>query len=154
MTITQEELLDREMIREVIYRYCKAVDQMDWDLLFKCFTADAKHEHGPYAGDNKYFKGVVESVISSADGTHHTIGTIIIELDGDNAKTESSFVAYHRFPGGPVDATPIPTNGVDTDWILAGRYLDDFVRTDDGWKISRRQAPQDWMRIEPAGPKR
>lgn len=153
MTITHNDLLDRELIREVIYKYCKAVDQLDWELLFQCFTDDAKHEHGPFSGNNESFKEIVETVISGADGTHHTIGTILIELDGDKAKTESSFVAYHRFPGGPDGSAPVPTNGVDTDWILAGRYIDDFVKTQDGWKISYRRAPQDWMSIAKAHPK-
>lgn len=147
--ISHDELLDREMIRDIIYKYCKAVDQMDWDLFSQCFTEDAQHEHGPYSGGNDFFKEVVSQVISAADTTLHNIGTILIDISGDRAKTESSFIAYHRFPGGPEGSAPIETHGVDTDWIVAGRYLDDFIKTNDGWKIFYRQGVHDWTRIDP-----
>ena len=153
MTITQSDLIDRELIRDVIYRYCKGIDRLDFDLLFDCFTEDATHQHGDYSGNNDFFKGLVSDVIANADGTLHTIGTILIDLKNDEAETESCFVAYHRFPGGPDGAAPIPTGGVDTDWVVAGRYIDQFVRTNSGWKISHRKAIHDWTRSDPAHPK-
>lgn len=45
-----EELLARENIRDVIYRYCRAVVSRDWESVRACFAQDASISHGSYSG--------------------------------------------------------------------------------------------------------
>ena len=45
------ELMDREAIREVIHRYCQAVDRCDLALLKSCYHADGFDDHGFFAGN-------------------------------------------------------------------------------------------------------
>ena len=44
---------------------------------------------------------------------------------------------------------PVVTNGVETDWIVAGRYRDTLRLIDNEWKIINRIGSTDWDRVEP-----
>ena len=53
MTMSQgkiTELLDREAIRDCIYRYCRGVDRADEASLRGAYWPDATDQHGPYSG--------------------------------------------------------------------------------------------------------
>jgi hypothetical protein len=40
-------------------------------------------------------------------------------------------------------------DGVRRDWVLAIRYLDRYVRSDDGWRIEDRHLVVDWLEDRP-----
>ena len=44
------ELLDREAIRDCIYRYCRGIDRADEASLRSSYRPDATDRHEPYAG--------------------------------------------------------------------------------------------------------
>lgn len=151
MTIKLEELLDREQIKEVIYQYCKYVDAKDWDAVHTCFTSDATHLHATIGGNNDEFIAMASGVISQTDGTLHSVGNVLIDMDGTEASSEASFVAYHLIKAGREGY--LETKDVDEDWIVAGCYHDRWRKTSDGWKICRRQAKHHWIRREDAMPR-
>lgn len=151
MTITPESLASREQIKEVIYAYCFGVDRQDWARVRACFTDDATHDHGTFEGGNDAFIGFAADVLKQMDGTMHTIGNVIITLDGDSATSEATFTAYHRMRGG--SEGPLAPIEQDTDWIVAGRYCDTWRHQDGAWRIERRQAIHDWTRMDPANAK-
>jgi hypothetical protein len=70
------------------------------------------------------------------------IGNSLIEFDDDDENTaygEIYFNAYHK----------TIENGVKTDVIIAGRYLDRYERRDGIWKIAYRSEVNDWSKTEP-----
>jgi hypothetical protein len=67
--------------------------------------------------------------------TMNFVGTQQVDLDADRATAETYVLSYHRR-----DATPA------SDDVAGTRYLDDVVRTADGWRIERRRAELLWFR--------
>ena len=153
------QLLDKQAITEVITTYARALDRFDEDLLRSVFHPDSQHAHGfvgpssdpslpSSPGKPGDFVAYAYAVLATHSRTHHQLGNVLIELDGDNAYTESYFSAYHRMraKGDPLAAP----NAYDTemDFLVGGRYIDRMQKRDGVWKISHRTGLTDWMRTE------
>jgi 3-phenylpropionate/cinnamic acid dioxygenase small subunit len=128
-------LLDRQEIVELCCRYATALDAKDWVGLRSCFTADPVFVHpgGRLAGADAIVARSREA-LGPLDVTHHLIGTVVVEVDGDQARARCYFQAQHvrrQAPGG------------DT-YVIAGRYADRLVRLDEGWRIAERQQTYLW----------
>jgi ketosteroid isomerase-like protein len=125
-----EVLLHKEAIREQIYKWCRAADRNDKELMRQIYHPDAIDEHGDV------FKGPASEFIelNMADKVkgmkvpHHLIGNILIELDGNVAKVESyccDFLTFEEADG-------------NYDMLGWGRYLDRFELRNGEWKIAHR----------------
>ena len=42
-------------ISDIIYKYCRAIDRMDRELLESVFHEDSTHHHGEYKGSSSHF---------------------------------------------------------------------------------------------------
>ena len=137
-----EALRDKQAIAEVCYRYAFALDARDWPALQRCFTADAT----AYYRDQNPSRGYpaietrIRSALAPLSSTQHLIGNVLVTLAGDEADSVCYLQAQHVRPG---------TDGGDTH-IIAGRYLDHFVRTPDGWRIAQRRLEAVWTAGNPA----
>jgi ketosteroid isomerase-like protein len=137
-----DALRDKQAITEICYRYAIALDARDWAALRTCFTADAT----AYYRDGNPSRGYpaierrVRSALAPLSATQHLIGNVAVTLDGDEAHSVCYLQAQHVRPG---------TAGGET-LIVAGRYLDHFVRTADGWRIARRRLKIAWTDGNPA----
>ena len=89
------ELIERERIRDVIFRYCEAVDAKDWDTVMSCFTADAKISHGSYDCPAETFLGFVQGILNNMTKTVHVVGGTVISIDGDGAELSTAFTSFH-----------------------------------------------------------
>ncbi|MEM9257910.1 MAG: nuclear transport factor 2 family protein [Pseudomonadota bacterium] len=155
------QLLAKQEITEVIFRYARAIDRLDEEELRSVFHPESRHSHfyeGPSSdpsapstdeapGD---FVAFAISFLSACSRTHHQLGNTLIQFDSDAAaKAETYFTAYHRMRarGDPLAAD----NAHDTemDFLVGGRYLDHFALQDGHWKIVQRTGMTDWMRLEP-----
>ena len=145
-----EESLERERIRNVIHNYCRAIDERRFDDVMKSFSADAKIKHGSYDGAAKDFVDFLSNVLNRMDVTLHNLGGIIVTFEGDDlAHSHATFSSFHRISGEHAQVGPVTTNGVETDWIVAGRYRDTLQLIDGEWKIINRIGSTDWDRVEP-----
>jgi len=154
------ELLDKQSISDVIMTYARAIDRFDEELLRSVFHADSQHAHG-FVGPSSDpslpskpgapldFVAFAFDVLRTLTRTHHQLGNILIEVNGDNAYAETYFSAYHRMRA--KDDPLAAENAYDTemDWLVGGRYIDRFQRREGTWKISHRTGLTDWMRLEP-----
>lgn len=153
------ELYDKQAITEVIMTYCRGIDHMDEQLIRSVFHPGSMHEHGfkgpssdptrpstPEApGD---FVSFALGTLAGHTRTHHQLGNIFIELEGDIAFTEAYFTAFHRMrPKSDPKAGPMAFD-TEMDFWVGGRYMDLMERRDGVWKISSRKATTDWQRIE------
>jgi len=138
-------LASRAEIAEVALRYCRAIDRCDEALLRGCFHADATHEHGAFKGLSSDLCASALQIVAGVILTHHQLGPVSIDLDGERAFTETYFTAYHRF-----GAVPPPGGRPHEDRILGGRYVDRFERRDGVWRIAHRRGVNEWMRYEAA----
>jgi hypothetical protein len=143
-------LLDKQEIKEIIYKYCRAIDRRDLDLLQSLFHADSTHDHGPYEGSSSGFCRFVMEAFKTIGETQHLVGNILIDLEGDTAFTETYWVAFHRIPEKqPEGAVLFRSHGRDEDLFIGGRYIDRFECRDGVWKIAHRFGVHDWQRWEP-----
>jgi SnoaL-like domain len=134
------ELCDREAIRDCLMRYCRGADRCDEALLRSAFWPDATDSHAMpgRAPLNAYvFIERILPKLRAMDRTMHTLGNILIELAGADARVETYFHAYHRLR---------EADGRARDVVTAGRYLDRFVRREREWRIAERVVVIDWFR--------
>ena len=130
------QLQDRESIREVIHRYCQAVDRCDLDMLKSCYHPDAYDDHGFFAGNAHDFAEYVVPVLAEVDSSIHAITNTRIELDGDRAACASQWSVVHR----------LAHEAGFTDYWHNGRYLDVFEKREGEWKILHRVIAADMDR--------
>ncbi len=145
LTAQIADLTSRAKIAEVVMRYCRAIDRCDEPLLRSCFHADATHEHGAFKGLSADFCASAMQIVAGLVLTHHQLGPVSIDLDGDRAFTETYFTSYHRF-----GAVPPPGGKPHEDRIMGGRYVDRFERRAGVWRIAHRKGVNEWMRYEAA----
>ena len=146
-----EEQQQRERIRTVIHKYCRAIDERRFDDVMASFSTDAKIKHGSYDDTAKNFVGFLSNVLNRMEGTLHTLGGIIVEFESPElAHSHATFTSFHRISAQHDKVGPVITNGVDTDWVVAGRYRDTLQLIEGEWKIIHRIGSTDWDRVEPS----
>ena len=86
-----EQLMDREAIRDCLFRYCRAIDRHDEALLRTVYWPEARDFHGAFNGPVSEFIPFVMELGKSLENIAHNLGNIIIQLDGHKAHVESYF---------------------------------------------------------------
>ncbi|MFT7598092.1 MAG: hypothetical protein ACI8TP_001013 [Acidimicrobiales bacterium] len=140
MALTTNDLLARQEIADVILRYARGVDRLDFDLVRSCYHPDAYDDHGSYAGDIDGFISMCEKFLPRWTATMHFMGNMLIEVDNDVAKAETYAVAYHH---------RIDDDGTGKDDVFGIRYVDRFENRDGDWLIAHRVVATEWRRVEP-----
>ena len=139
------DLVDDLAIRRVLYRYCRGIDRLDLEMVRACYHPDATDNHGDYSGGVDGFLEYVRGARAVYESTMHTLGNILIEIDGDVARSEAYALAQHRIP--PRGRHPQRDN-----WVGL-RYIDRFERRDDRqWRIAERICVYEWTRTDPVEP--
>ena len=96
MGLTIDDLLAKEEIREVLFRYCRGIDRLDFDLVESCYHPDAYDDHGTFQGNVPDFVTMCRGFLPRFVCTQHFLGNMLIEVEGDRARAETYAVAYHR----------------------------------------------------------
>ena len=91
---------DKIEIADVVYKYCRAIDRMDPELLESIFHEDSIHHHGEYEESFVRFCNFAFDILSEMEFTQHLVGNLLIEVDGDTAWSEAYWTAYHRIAKG------------------------------------------------------
>lgn len=82
-------LRDREAIRDVLHRYCRAVDRADTEMLKTCYWPDGFDDHGFFGGNAMEFCEYITPLLRKTAATTHSMSNPIIDLDGNSADCES-----------------------------------------------------------------
>ena len=135
-------LLDKQEITELCYRYALALDGRDWSGLAGLFTPDANafYLDKPPCHGYRAIEDTVREALTPMTGSQHLISNVVVRLDGDQAESSCYLQAQHVKAGTP---------GGDN-FIIAGRYDDKLVRTQDGWRIRERRLAMTWTEGNPA----
>lgn len=140
VTKIASELADREAIRECLCRYSRGVDRLDADMVRSAYWEDCIDNHLDFTGNAEEFIAWSFPIMGSMDQTMHIIGNVLMTIRGNKADVESYFYGIHRIN------TP---DGGKADVIGAGRYVDNFEKRGDEWRIARRLVITDWFRQYP-----
>jgi len=129
-TPASSAMADRFAIRELIDRYCYAVNERDWAALESCYTEDAVWDVGkPLSFRLEGRKAIVEvasTKISEEDYVAQTAHATMIWLDGATARAHSTIKEVVRSKGGAAGIQILAT------------YADDLVRLDGEWRFKTR----------------
>ena len=121
---------DRRQLHDVMLSYAAAVDDRDMARYRACFAEDAEiigfGEETVTGADA--WTASVESQLDAFSSTQHLMSPQLAAITGDTASARTDVQALHVLKDG---------NGAM--FTLWATYLTDFVRNDDGWKISRHE---------------
>lgn len=125
-------LEDRALIQDVLFRYARAVDRLDYERIRDCYFPDAVDNHGGYVGT---VDGLVEDIRrrhQSIDISQHFITNVLVEFTGeDAAHVESYCLCYLRQQA--ADGSREHELAV-----IRCRYVDRFERRAGRWAIADR----------------
>lgn len=155
-----EELLQKQAIVEIVYRYARAIDRLDGALLRSCFHPGSTHRHFfegpssdpllPSTDENPAdFVAFALGRLCTYSRTHHQMGNTMIDFSGtDEATVETYFTAFHRVR--PIGDPLAGAQACDTemDYFVGGRYIDQFQCIEGVWAIVSRIGMTDWVRLE------
>ena len=139
MALSQQEISDRLEINDVLVRYTRSIDNRDYELLDTCFTPDAHLDYTASGGVKGAYPEVrtwLEKALAQFKAMMHMIGNVVIEVDGDKATSRT----YLLNPMG-VEAS----GGAMQFFTVGGEYVDQLVRTPDGWRIRERIEKQTYL---------
>ncbi len=127
-------LTDESELRDLIHRYAFGLDDRDWTLWRSVFADEVVIDMSDYRPEPPPRLATAERVVRSAEvlfagfeATQHFIGTQRYEVSGDEAVITAHMRAEHWLTTG---------DGGDR-YTMYGTYIDDCVRTADGWKMAR-----------------
>ncbi|MFE7226371.1 nuclear transport factor 2 family protein [Nocardioides sp. NPDC057577] len=123
---------ERFEIQDVLFRYARAVDRLDYDAIAACYFDDAIDVHGGYTGNAA---GLVEDIRQrhrTIDSSQHFISNVLIDfVDDDTAKVESYCLCFLR-------QKPAPGATEQDLAVIRCRYVDRFERRDGRWAVADR----------------
>ena len=135
-----EFLLDRQEIVDVTVAYTYALDTKNWDALDDVFLSDATAMLTEELAGREAIKERVRRALDHLDVSQHMVSNHHIVITGTTATCCCYLQAQHvreAAPGSP-------------NFIVAGRYEDQLVKTAEGWRISRRELVIMWTDGNPA----
>lgn len=118
---------DKDEIRELLARYCFALDAERFDEMAALFTADGVWETAFGTGTGR--AGIVAQARSIATGARprraHLTTNIVIDLDGHAATARSNWMVVQNSAAGPVIRS-------------GGSYSDRLVKRGERWLFQHR----------------
>jgi uncharacterized protein (TIGR02246 family) len=132
-----QRLEDHEAIRRLLQDYRRTLDARDFAAYSELFAPDGEwHSESGHAKGPAAVRAMVEPVMG-ADGpigsvpNLHLVVNPVIEVDGDRADAESTFVFIRLDDAGKPAVT------------VVGHYSDRFVRENGRWRFESRMTHTD-----------
>jgi hypothetical protein len=125
-----EEISDRLEIQDLLVAYSTAIDNRRFDDLDHVFTEDAYIDYRAMGGVDGRFpevKAWLAQVLPNFPAYAHMLGNFDIRITGDTASSRT------------LCFNPMVLGGEQQQVLFCGLwYEDEFVRTADGWRMTRR----------------
>jgi hypothetical protein len=128
--LSLEEISDRFEIQQLLIDYSTAIDKRRFDALDQVFTPDAYIDYRAMGGIDGSFpevKAWLAQVLPNFPVYAHMLGNFDVRIDGDSASSRT------------ICFNPMVLGGDQNQILFCGLWYDDeFVRTPEGWRMSRR----------------
>jgi hypothetical protein len=130
-------LQDRAEIDDLLARYCMALDTKNWDEFQYILTEDVSWDYSDefgsaFRGIDEVVSGIRTSIEPHPASMHAPLMTRVWSTGPDTAAGFSHVLSKSVLDGTPLPATDQTTFEVYCSW------LDEYVRTPAGWRISKR----------------
>lgn len=125
-------LLDERDIMRRLARFARILDAKQWDALGDVFAPDVCFDYGS-GRDEHGMAALTQNMrrfLDRCGGTQHLIGSVMVDIQGDQATSRVYVQARHQRVGDV--AGPIFDSN--------GEYIDLWERREEGWRIVRRDA--------------
>ena len=151
MSELSSDVFDRLAVRGLVDAYALCVDGDDPGSAAELFTPEGELRIFNRGQSEAVRERIGREAIAAAmaglgryDTTLHVVANHVVELDGDVASGVTYCLAHHvRDVEGPDGVTG------PFDYVMAIRYLDRFVRTDEGWRIAQRHLQVEFTEDRP-----
>ncbi|MEH3132992.1 MAG: nuclear transport factor 2 family protein [Mycolicibacterium neoaurum] len=134
-----EEISDRLEIQQLLIAYSTAIDSRRFDDLDQVFTADAYIDYRAMGGvDGRYpeVKAWLSEVLPNFPAYAHLVGNFDVRITGDTATSRT------------LCFNPMVLGGEEGQVLFCGLWYDDeFVRTAEGWRMTKRVEEKCFDRI-------
>ena len=144
--LSQQELSDRFEIQDLLVHYAALIDARRFDDLCQVFTTDAYIDYSALGGSVGDLEATISFLKASLTrelfpASQHLNANMEVKLDGDRAA--GRVMCLNPL----VMALP---DSVSQTFFLGLWYVDEYRRTEEGWRISRRQEEKSWVFNAPA----
>ncbi len=140
--LSQQELSDRFEIQDLVFHYADLIDTKQIERLrAEVFTGDAHIDYSVFGGSVgdvdttlEFLKGALTDELFP--NSQHLNANVQVRLDGDTAT------------GRVMCFNPMEMVVPDSDnltYFLGLWYVDEYRRTDKGWRICRREEVKSWV---------
>ena len=139
MALSLQQISDRIEINDLLIRYTKAIDEKDWRLLDTVFTPDAELDYvssGGIKGGYPEVRTWLSKALAIFPVTLHYVTNSEVTLSGDRASARTA-VYNPMFFTNP--------DGSTHHFAVGAWYVDELVRTKDGWRIAKRREDQAFL---------
>lgn len=140
--LSPQELSDRFEIQDLVFHYADLIDTRQIERLRdEVFTADAHIDYSAMGGSVGNLEETIEFLKASLTDalfphTQHLNANVQVKLDGDTAT--GRVMCFN-----PMEMTVSEAN--TQTFFLGLWYVDEYCRTDSGWRISRREEVKSWV---------
>jgi 3-phenylpropionate/cinnamic acid dioxygenase small subunit len=138
--LSQQELSDRFEIQDLVFLYARLIDTRQFDELRTVFTEDAFVDYSVYGGSVgdlettiAYLKQAVTKDLFP--NCQHLNANVQVTLSGDTATGRVMCFNPMEMALG---------EGKTQTFMLGLWYVDEYRRTPQGWRISRRVEEKSW----------
>ena len=130
-----KELLDREHIRDTLYRYASCIDVKDWEGLKGVFADEAAITMvgGAQAKGPEEIAKYIAHRCRKREWQHHLLSVYHIDIKGDEASALTYHTSHQKTAGKPEHILQ-----------LVARYRDRLRRIDGHWKIVEKNMELGW----------
>jgi hypothetical protein len=134
------ELAAKHAIENALSMHSRGVDRADYGLLASAYHDDATVDYGFFAGPARQLAEILAGAQKGQPVTMHRTSNMWIDVDGDEARSESYVVAAieQANPAGAVRC------------MVGGRYLDSHARRAGSWRLTHRKYVMDWNTNRPS----
>ena len=128
-------LLDREAIRDALYRYASTIDVKDWKGLREVFAADAviTMVGGVRTQGADDIVAYIAHRCRNREWQHHLLSVHEVQADG----TDATALTYHT-------SHQLTTGRPDMVLQLVARYRDRLRKEDGHWRITEKVMELGW----------
>lgn len=139
--MSQQQLSDRFEIQDLVHYYAHLIDQKSFDALRQVFTADAHVDYSAFGGSIGNLEETLAFLKAAVTNdlfpnTQHLNGNVQVDLNGDRAN--GRVMCFN-----PMEMA-MPDGSTQT-YFLGLWYVDEYRRTDQGWRICRREEERSWV---------
>lgn len=135
-----KDLCARRDIYDVVCLYMRGQDRLLPEVQRQAFHDDAHVDCGLFSGPPDAYVDFAQGFLAKIESSQHIIGQVHISIDEDVADGEVYFVAWHR----------TSNDGVESDLLIGGRYIDRYEKRFGSWRIMKRRELIDWARTDPS----